>query len=314
MNDAMAMVSVCMITYNHEKYIAQAIDGVLMQQTSFPFELIIGEDCSTDNTRKICEEYKAKYPDKIQLLLPDSNLGMKQNFISTLQACTSKYIAVCEGDDYWTDPCKLQKQVDFLEANEGYSVTFHRNTIFENEANKYRSDGCGSLFTDTSISGVTIDTEQFLKNWITQPLTMVFRRASLDISLFSKYLYFRDMHLIYHLFQNGRGYLFSFDGGVYREHSGGIHSKQSLKYQCEIGISVAKELFLNNKTDAALKENYLTTLQWGISCFAVSHYSGKKLFIYLFQHLYYSKSIKKFLKNCYLVYKKSTYSLKRQEH
>ena len=107
-------VSVLMITYNHENFIREAIEGVLMQKTDFPIELIIGEDCSTDGTRKIVMEYASKYPDIIRPLLPDSNLGMMKNFIETMQAATGKYIALCEGDDYWTDPYKLQKQVDIL--------------------------------------------------------------------------------------------------------------------------------------------------------------------------------------------------------
>ena len=119
------IVSVCMITYNHELYINQAIEGIMVQKTNFQIELVIGEDCSTDNTRKICLEYKEKYPDKINLLLPVKNLGMIPNFVNTLNACTGKYIAICEGDDYWTDPLKLQKQVDFLEENEDFSVCFH---------------------------------------------------------------------------------------------------------------------------------------------------------------------------------------------
>jgi len=126
-------VTVCMITYNHEAFISEAIEGVMMQQTSFPIELIIGEDCSTDRTRKICQEYKLKYPDKIKLLLPESNLGMMRNFYTTLDVSTGKYLALCEGDDYWTDPHKLQKQVDFLEANEDYAICFHPVKIWKDD-------------------------------------------------------------------------------------------------------------------------------------------------------------------------------------
>jgi glycosyltransferase involved in cell wall biosynthesis len=111
-----------MITYNHEKYVSQAIDGVLMQKTSFPIELIIGEDCSSDNTREICTQYELMYPYVIKLRLQETNVGMSQNFIATLLACTGEYIALCEGDDYWTDPYKLQKQVDFLKANPDYGM------------------------------------------------------------------------------------------------------------------------------------------------------------------------------------------------
>lgn len=121
-------VSVYMVTYNHEKYIAQAIEGVLIQKTSFPIELIIGEDCSTDRTRTICEEYASKHS-LIKLLLSEKNMGAMANFIRTLSACGGKYIAFCEGDDYWTDPYKLQKQVDFLEANPEYALCFHKIKI-----------------------------------------------------------------------------------------------------------------------------------------------------------------------------------------
>lgn len=134
------IVSICMITYNHEKFISEAIEGVLMQKTTFPIELIIGEDCSTDNTRKIVAEYAEKYPEIIRPLLPEKNLGMMKNFIDTMQAATGTYIALCEGDDYWTDPYKLQKQVDFLEANEEYSICFHNVQIKLEKEEKFVDD------------------------------------------------------------------------------------------------------------------------------------------------------------------------------
>ncbi|MEW6107743.1 MAG: glycosyltransferase [Nitrospirota bacterium] len=124
------MVSVCMVTYNHEKFIAQAIESVLMQKTDFSFELVIGEDCSTDNTRKIVVEYKRRYPDKIKLLLAEKNLGAGRNFVQTIKACRGKYIALLEGDDYWTDNYKLQKQVDTLESNSAYVICFHNADVF----------------------------------------------------------------------------------------------------------------------------------------------------------------------------------------
>lgn len=119
------IVSVCMITYNHENYISQAIEGVLIQKTSFPIELIIGEDYSSDETKKICNKYVKLYPNKIKLLPSEKNIGMTSNFIKTMKECKGKYIALCEGDDYWIDPHKLQKQIDFLEANPEYSLCFH---------------------------------------------------------------------------------------------------------------------------------------------------------------------------------------------
>jgi len=126
------LVSVCMITYNHENLIKDAIEGILMQKTSFPIELIIGEDCSTDNTRKIVEDYEEKYPEIIFAQYSEKNLGMINNFLNVLQAARGKYIALCEGDDYWIDPLKLQKQVDFLEVNPDCSLCFHASKSIRN--------------------------------------------------------------------------------------------------------------------------------------------------------------------------------------
>ncbi|UCG42192.1 MAG: glycosyltransferase family 2 protein [candidate division WOR-3 bacterium] len=120
-------VSVAMITYNHERYVAQAIESVLMQETAFDYEVIIGEDCSTDGTRGIVADYSRKYPGRIRPLLHERNMGLHgmNNFIATLKACRGKYVAMLEGDDYWTDSMKLQKQVDFLERNSDFAVCGH---------------------------------------------------------------------------------------------------------------------------------------------------------------------------------------------
>ena len=116
------IVSVCVITYNQENFIGETLDGILMQKCDFPFEIVIGEDHSTDSTRNICEDYAMKYPDTIRLLPSERNYGMNPNFIRTLRACSGEFIAVCEGDDYWTDELKLQKQADILRQNSNYSA------------------------------------------------------------------------------------------------------------------------------------------------------------------------------------------------
>jgi glycosyltransferase involved in cell wall biosynthesis len=115
--ERMPLVSVHMITYNHGPYIAQAIEGVLQQETDFPIELIIGEDCSADCTREIALEYQKKYPDIIRVLTSEKNVGMNKNARRVLATCRGKYIAFCEGDDYWHHPGKLQMQIDFLNAH-----------------------------------------------------------------------------------------------------------------------------------------------------------------------------------------------------
>lgn len=125
MDDREVMVSVSMPVYNHEKYISQAIEGVLMQQTNFKFELIIGEDCSNDGSRRIIQDYEKRYPDIIKAIYHPVNIGVKNNAISIYRRAKGKYWAICEGDDYWTDKHKLQKQVDFLENHAQYSAVYH---------------------------------------------------------------------------------------------------------------------------------------------------------------------------------------------
>jgi glycosyltransferase involved in cell wall biosynthesis len=121
-----------MITYKHEAFIAQAIEGVLMQEVKYPIELINADDCSPDKTKFVVESFKKhKNYNWIKYTRHQTNKGMVPNFKWTLQQSKSKYSALCEGDDYWTDPYKLQKQVDFLEANEGYVLCFHEVNILE---------------------------------------------------------------------------------------------------------------------------------------------------------------------------------------
>lgn len=135
------LVSVVVSTYNHHMYIAECLEGILMQQTTFPFEIILGEDESNDGTREICMTYAEKHLDKIKLFLRnrkdviyiDGNPTGRYNFLENLKACTGKYIALCEGDDYWTDPLKLQKQVEFMEENPEYGICFHRANLLKED-------------------------------------------------------------------------------------------------------------------------------------------------------------------------------------
>jgi glycosyltransferase involved in cell wall biosynthesis len=114
-----------MTTYNHEPFIAQAIESVLAQETSFCAEVVIGEDLSTDRTREIARAYRERYPNKIRLLLQERNLGARANFVRTYKACRGDYIALLQGDDYWTSPHKLQRQVEFLDAHQKCTLCFH---------------------------------------------------------------------------------------------------------------------------------------------------------------------------------------------
>ena len=119
------LVSILCVTYNHKDYIAQALDSFLMQKTNFKFQVIVGDDCSTDGTTDILKEYAKKYPDIIKPIFREKNIGATKNSLEVYSNAKTPYVAICEGDDYWIDEYKLQKQVDFLETHPDYSICFH---------------------------------------------------------------------------------------------------------------------------------------------------------------------------------------------
>jgi len=127
----MIKVSVCVVTYNHEKFVAKTLDSILMQQTTFDFEIIVGDDFSKDNTRTILTEYQQRFPDKIRLLLHPKNMGLngKFNALATFAAAKGEYIAQFDGDDYLLVPDKLQKQVEMMDANPHYPACFHNAKV-----------------------------------------------------------------------------------------------------------------------------------------------------------------------------------------
>jgi glycosyltransferase involved in cell wall biosynthesis len=165
-------VSVIMITYGHEKFIEEAINGVLMQDSNFSIELIIANDCSPDKTDQIIQSILKKHPkaDRINYLNRDKNIGSMNNFISALKEAKSKYIALCEGDDYWTDPFKLQNQIQFLESNKDYSMTCHNaKIIYQNSNKKPINYSLNNFSKDINIHTI-------LEKWEIPTASMVFRR------------------------------------------------------------------------------------------------------------------------------------------
>lgn len=167
------LVSVVMTTYNHEDYIRKAIEGVLMQETDFLIELIIGEDASNDNTGEIVVDYAKKNPEVIKLLCSEKNMGMTKNYMRTVQAARGKYIALCEGDDFWTDPLKLQKQVDFMELNPECTLCFHAyQTIYIKPDN---SSTLGPIIGGKITNNKIISSENAIERVYARTVTILFR-------------------------------------------------------------------------------------------------------------------------------------------
>lgn len=169
-------LSVLMMTYNHESYIGKAIESALMQKTNVDFEIVIGEDISNDNTREICTQYALKYESIIRLIPSKNNLGMVPNFLRCLAECKGEYIALLEGDDYWINPLKLQKQYDFLISHKGFSLCFHNAFVLTDNGYEKKV----KLFNNDNQIEVT-SFQDVIKNWYISTASIMFRRNDLQL-------------------------------------------------------------------------------------------------------------------------------------
>jgi len=246
----MCLLDVWVITYNHELFIAEAIESILAQKTNFDFKIIIGEDCSTDRTREIVKKYKEQYPEKIELFLPDKNMGMMELIRATYSLCKGKYVASIDGDDYMTDPYKLQKQVDFFESNPDFVLHFHRANIL-NEVRGFETLS-GEDFSRNPDNSLIVD--HFLET--TNPIitSSVMYRNVLGESLPEWYYHlpFPDYSFYFLLLEHGKIQYSPEVMSVYRIHKGGVWSGEVYKSQYHNMIDFYTQLqmhlpYLNQK-------------------------------------------------------------------
>jgi glycosyltransferase involved in cell wall biosynthesis len=256
----MPKLSVLVPTFNHEKFIAQMIEGALMQKTTLDIEIVIGDDASTDNNPTIIQEYAERFPDKIKAFLHQQNLGPseprelggKNNVGFLFSKCEGDYIALCEGDDYWTDPLKLQKQVDFLENNPDYALCHHQlEVIYDDNSPKHFFNLENQKETST-IEDLLAD-----ETWFLGTASTVFRNvfkggmpdwwwktASGDLGIFIEAARFGKIEYL------------SDSMGIYRKHRGGmtnIHTPQN-----EFFLRNRMELF--QSLDVYLEKQYAEIL------------------------------------------------------
>lgn len=186
------LISVVIVTYNQEDTIRRSIDSVLIQECHVPFEIVIGEDCSTDGTRAICEAYAQKYPDIIRLFCNEHNKGINDNYFDCLLQCRGRYIADCAGDDFWTDPKKLEKEVCVMEAHPEVTMVI-TNWQFYDETT-------GQTIPSRQIHHAPITPgRQMLKAIITQQHMSVFHLCT---SLYRTDIFRKAYHDDTHLFRS----------------------------------------------------------------------------------------------------------------
>src|SRR5690606_9300689 len=229
------MVSIFCITYNHKNFIEKAIEGFLMQQCNFNIEIIIGDDCSNDGTTQIIDSYASRYP-QIKRLIADENMGPIKNMIRVALAAKGKYVALCEGDDYWTDPLKLQKQVDFLEANVDFELCFHQVLT------KYRTPGKPDRLLPGKMTKTEFTTEDLIGPYFTHTSSLVFRRF--DPSGFPdwfKTCMSGDIPLLFLLSLKGKFKLMDEVMSVWRQHNNSV-SANHLGYDRVRGMIYMYEL------------------------------------------------------------------------
>lgn len=313
-NSNKPLVSICSITYNHAPYIRQCLDGMLMQQTDFTFEIIINDDCSTDGTTEIIREYAERYPEIVKPIFHEENQyqkgvrGMFAKFV--FPKAKGKYIALCEGDDYWTDPLKLQKQVDFLEANPEYSLCFHNARMLWMDER-----GFNGTFLDITIPSKEYTGQQICERWTIPTASVLFRKEIIFSEVYKKVISNRnfiygDIVLFLSAATIGKLWYINDVMSVYRKHKGGVVSafnkereKKAVKHDLAIievfGPSYKKSVhrllaqrFFNNMVGYIKSKDYTAAFK---ALFYSFYYSPLVFFRLIINYIRVLPKIKKYI-------------------
>ncbi len=285
-------------TYNQASYILDTLNGFVAQRTDFPVIYTIVDDASTDNEPQILQDYLCEFfsiDDSAVAYREETDYGivlyaqhkvnkncyfvvtlLKENHYSQGKSKypyisrwrdNAKYIALCEGDDYWTDPSKLQTQVDFLDEHKDYSLCCHRYRIYNQECDSWEDDYVHALF-ERHPNGFAFSRSDNLKTWITKTVTLMYRADWDVMGELQRYKYRCDEHLNYLLLSHGPGYCFPFIGAVYRRTDSGVFAPLSAKTKRLRGVLIRSELLANNLEDNDLKEDVYFRIK---ECLHVDH-------------------------------------------
>lgn len=253
--NSLSLLTVCIITFNHESYIDAALQSVLNQKVNTDFKIIIADDCSKDKTIEKIKTYKNSYPEKIELILRNKTIGAAQNWMELISLPNTKYIAYLEGDDYWIDEFKLQKQLDFLEKNNSYSMCFTNSIIIDDKNNTIDENAVPEEFKRN------LTHEDILENnYSIYSGTGMYKNASI-VKPFSNiynsvkngdYLFYSELTL------NGAAAYLDFTTSAYRLHNTGIWNQNNEISKQWIMYSTFKKMykvFTNKSQRIALKNN-----------------------------------------------------------
>src|SRR4030042_931063 len=264
-------ISILCITYNHEKFIRQSLESFMMQKTDFDFEVIVGEDCSPDTTREIIKEFEQKYSHTIKPIYRDKNIGVMKNLIDILYRAKGKYIALCEGDDYWTDCLKLQKQVDFLEAHDDYVLCAGKSLKRDgNDFHDFWSSQTGTVrHNDIAHSNFIVSNTVVFRN--------IFRNnESCKMSNYLQCALNGDIFLSLLLLMKGKGYILPDCIGVYRMHDGGLMSKKPDREKYSAALK-KKNIIIEYLKDIKADDSYIKDVEHGYLLMLESYLNNNML-------------------------------------
>ena len=211
-------LSIYVPTFNHEHYIVQALDSILMQETSYTYEVLVGEDCSTDNTRAVLKEYEKQHPGKLQVFYREQNMRKQGNAVGNSgdlrSRCRGKYIIALEGDDYWTDPCKIDKQIRFLEEHPDYIAVAHNCFVVDHDSS--RKEETYPQCTDTEYTFDHFARDIMPGQLTTVMLRNVYHDDRYDTSLLNRRIVTGDRLIYFWLLSNGKIHCIQEEMSAYR--------------------------------------------------------------------------------------------------
>ena len=218
-------VSVFLVTYNQERYIRKAIESILKQKVDFDYEVIVGEDCSTDATPIVCDEFAEKYP-FVKVFHHKPNKGLVKNWEFVLSHCSGDYVAMLEGDDYWIDEQKMQKQADWLDKHPDVSI------VCSNIEVVYEGNDCRKENIFPRREERVYSSSEVLKDWIVLTSSVMFRNSHKQIT-YPRAIYINDTYTFLQIMRNGKCFLFGDAMTAYRRHDKNI-TRTELDIQSDV--------------------------------------------------------------------------------